>query len=68
MTGMVCSFHVSAVDHLFSGVFLFPGAVVCTRLSHRRGVVVPFSVHGVVVKLMKSVGYGWIGKIRRYTR
>lgn len=53
MTGMVCSFHVSAVDHLLSGEPLFSGAVVCTRLSHRRGAVVPFSAQGVVVKLIK---------------
>jgi hypothetical protein len=65
MTGMVCSFHVSAADHLLSGVFLFLGAVVCTRLSHRRSAVVPFSAEGVVVKLIKSVGYVWLGKIKR---
>jgi hypothetical protein len=68
MTGRVCSFHVSAVDHLFFGVFLFPGAVVCTLLSHRRGAVLPFSAQSFVVKLIKSVGYVWNGKIKRYTR
>jgi hypothetical protein len=68
MTGMVCNFHVSSVDHLFSGVYLFLGAVVCTRLSHRRSAVLPFSAQGVVVNLRKSVGYGWVGKIKRYTR
>ncbi len=57
MTGMVCSFHVSAVDHLLSGEPFFSGAVVCTCLSHRRGAVLPFSVQGIVVKLIKSVDY-----------
>jgi hypothetical protein len=65
---MVCSFHISSIDHLLSGVSLFLGAVVCTRLRHRRSAVLPFSAEGVVVKLMKSVGYGWLGKIKRYTR
>jgi hypothetical protein len=68
MTGMVCSFHVSSIDHLLSGESLFLGAVVCTRLSHRRSAVVPFSAQSFVVKLMKSVSYGWNGKIKRYTR
>jgi hypothetical protein len=68
MTGMVCSFHVSAADHLLSGKPLFSGAVVCTRLSHKLSAVLPFSAEGVVVKLRKSVGYGWLGKIKRYTR
>ena len=68
MTGMVCSFHVSAADHLLSGKPLFSGAVVCTRLSHRRRAVLPFSAQSFVVKLIKSVGYGWCGEIKRYTR
>lgn len=67
MTGMVCSFHVSAVDHLLSGLYLFPGAVVCTCLSHRRSAVVPFSAQSFVVRLIKSVGYRWRGQIKRYT-
>jgi hypothetical protein len=32
MTGTVCNFHISAVDHLLIGESLFSGAVVCTRL------------------------------------
>jgi hypothetical protein len=68
MTGMVCSFHVSSIDHLLSGEPLFLGAVVCTRLSRKRSAGLPFSAQGVVVKLIKSVGYGWIGKIKRYAR
>jgi hypothetical protein len=68
MTGMVCSFHVSAVDHLLSGGPLFSGDVVCTRLSHKLSAVLPFFAHSVVVKLRKSVGYVWLSKVKRYTR
>jgi hypothetical protein len=68
VTGTVCSFHISAVDHLLSGKPLFSGAVVCTRLSRSLGAVAPFSSESSVSILMKSVGYGWIGKIKRYTR
>jgi hypothetical protein len=67
MTGMVRSFHISSIDHLFSGEPLFLGAAVCTCLRHRRSAVLLFSAQSVVVKLRKSVGYGWIGKIKRYT-
>jgi|GEM_PF-4818973 len=48
MTGMVCSFHVSSVDHLFSGVFLFLGAVVCTRLSHSGALLYLFLLRALL--------------------
>jgi len=68
MTGMVCSFHVSSVDHFLSGVYLLLGAVVCTCLSHRRSAVLPFSAENYVMKPMESVGYVWLRKIKRYSR
>jgi hypothetical protein len=68
MTGTVCNFHISAVDHLLIGESLFSGAVVCTRLSRSLRAVAPFYSEISVSILMKSVSYGWIGKIKRYTR
>jgi hypothetical protein len=67
MTGTVCSFHISAVDHLLSGNPLFSGAVVCSSLRRSLGAVLPFSSESDFSISVKSVGCGWLGKIKRNT-
>lgn len=57
-------FHVSSIDHLLSGEPLFSGAVVCTRLRHRRRTVLPFSAQGCVVKLSKSVNFDGLNVLK----
>lgn len=68
MTGTVCSFRISAVDHLFSGKYPSSFVAVCTRLSRSLGAVLPFCSESSVSSSMKSVGYGWLMEIKRYTR